>query len=377
MRDEIRDLLVTPHTPVLRAGHTVRTYGVARALAARRGLDLLYVLFDAPGPDASFCSIPGIALHEAVPSRGPLRALAYGRARMRGVPPGIARGASWELTAAARRLAAEPRRGRVIADGPIAAAALLGLARRRPVIYNAHNLESGFRQELADERPKDRRRLEGFERRLLELFAETWMVSEPDIAGARRLCPGARLRYAPNVVDVAAIVPTVPALAQCRILFVASFFYEPNRIGLRFLLDEVMPAVWAQRPEAKLTLVGPGLDEPPSEDPRVEALGFVEDLDAVYARSTCAAVPLLVGGGTPLKLIEALAHGLPAIATPRASAGLQLRDGEHCLIAEGPEAFAEALLRALADGMPEMASHGRELAQARYSIETLSELLAP
>ncbi len=83
------------------------------------------------------------------------------------------------------------------------------------------------------------------------------------------------------------------------------------------------------------------------------------------------------GGGTPLKLIEALAYGLPVIATPRAAAGLAVRDGEHCLIADGAEAFAQALVRVLLEGAPELARHGRELAAERYSIEALSELVAP
>ena len=144
-------------------------------------------------------------------------------ARRAGVPHDFARGVSGELTAAAARAAAEPDRGRVIADGPIAAAALARLARTRPVIYNAHNLESGFRHELgaggrcggdgAGDRATIRKReaMRAFERGLLERASESWMVSEADIEAARELCPGARLRYVPNVVDVAAITPVTPA----------------------------------------------------------------------------------------------------------------------------------------------------------------------
>ena len=84
----------------------------------------------------------------------------------------------------------------------------------------------------------------------------------------------------PNVVDVAAIVPVHPAVEEQRALFVASFAYEPNRRGLRFLLEEVFPRVWAELPDARLTLVGTGLHESPSSDPRVEMRGFVEDLHA-------------------------------------------------------------------------------------------------
>jgi len=376
----MRDLLVTTHTPVLRSGQAMRTYGVARALAAHGGLDLLYVRFGAPAPDAPFKAIPGVRLHEIVPSRGPGRLLAYGAARLGGVPKGFARGVSRELASETERLASEPNRGRVIADGPIAAAALARVARRRPVVYNAHNLESSFRHELdrgAVAGIGDQRTLRSFERCLLARSCESWMVSQADIVAARDLCPSARLRYAPNVVDVARITPVLPAVDEQRAIFVANFAYEPNCNGLRFLLDDVLPRVWRQLPDARLTLVGAGLEQPPCADPRVETLGFVEDLHAPYARASCAVVPLLQGGGTPLKLIEALAYGLPIVATSHATAGLEVRDGEHCLIAEGDEGFAAALVHILRGGAPELACNGRRLAEERYSIEALAELLRP
>lgn len=249
------------------------------------------------------------------------------------------------------------------------------------------------------------RALRAFERGLLERADESWMTSEADLASAHELCPAARLRYVPNVVDVAAITPVQPRTEERRAIFVANFAYEPNRNGLRFLLGEVLPRVWEQLPDAKLALVGSGLERALQEadagsdparsgsasegsftrssgpgtmviDPRVEALGFVDDLRGVYASACCAVVPLLQGGGTPLKLIEALAYGLPVVATPRAVGGLAVRDGEHCLVADGAEAFAAALVRVLRDGASELAHRGRELVAERYSIEALSRLLA-
>jgi glycosyltransferase involved in cell wall biosynthesis len=389
----VKDLLVTTHTPVLGSGRALRTYGVTRALAAHGGLDLLYARFEGDAPDAAFRAIQGIELHEVVPSRGARRLLAYAAARRAGVPEELARGVSPELAATAARLArASARasdRGRVIADGPVAAAALAGLARKRPVIYNAHNFESGFRHQLGGGRAMGgARALRAFERGMLARAAESWMASEADVAAARELCPAARLRYVPNVVDVAAITPVQPLTKEQRAIFVANFAYEPNRNGLRFLFGEVLPRVWAELPDAKLALVGAGLEralreagagsEPrtPVPDPRVETLGFVDDLRGVYAGASCAVVPLLQGGGTPLKLIEALAYGLPVVATPRAVAGLEVRDGEHCLVADGAEAFAAALVRVLRDGAPELGVRGRELVAERYSIEALSSMVA-
>ena len=373
----MRDLLVATHTPTLGTGRAMRTYGLARALALHGGLTLLYARFGADEPDAAFRAIPGIELHEVVPSRGARRLLAYGAARSSRVPDAFARGVSPELARAARRLAADPQRGRVIADGPTAAATLTQLARTRPVVYNAHNLESSFRHDLDARGLGSPRTLRAFERGLLARATESWMVSASDMTAARQLCPQAHLRYVPNVVDVAAITPVSPIADERRAVFVANFAYEPNRNGLRFLLDAVFPLVWQELPDAKLALVGAGLARPASEDVRVETLGFVGDLAReAYGRASCALAPLLQGGGTPLKLIEALAYGMPVIATPRAAAGLEVRDGEHCRVAESAAEFAAALVTILRDGAPELARRGRELAAERYSIEALDRILA-
>lgn len=371
------DVLVSVHTPVLRSGRAVRTYGVARALAAAgQGVTFAYVRFGADEPDDAHRAIPGIRFVAVEPSRGARRAAAFAAARLRGTPRDFARGVSPELAAAVRELASDPG-VRVIADGPVEAAALAGLARRRPVIYNAHNLESTFRHHLdASAGLGSERTLRAFERSVLARSSEVWMVSEADAAAARELCPDARTRIVPNVVDVSAIEPVVPDVAAQRALFVGNFAYEPNRNGLRFLLDEVLPRVWAQLPQARLRLVGAGLDAPPSSDPRVEALGFVDQLADAYRGASAAVVPLLQGGGTPLKFVEALAYGLPVVATPRAAAGLAVVDERDCLLAEGADAFAAALVRVLRDGAPALGEHGRALAAERYSIESLTPLVA-
>jgi glycosyltransferase involved in cell wall biosynthesis len=375
-------LLVTTHTPALRSGRDLRTYAVARALASSGPLTLLYSRFGAPSPDPAFAAIPGLELCEVIPSRGPRRAFAYARALLAGVPDGFARGISPELASAAERLAGAPGCTRVIADGPTAAAALAPLARHHPVVYNAHNLESSFRYTLPPAERTGLRGLRPFERRLLRRSCESWMVSQVDILAARELAPEARLRLVPNVVDVAAIRPVFDspepeagAEPSQSALFVANFAYPPNRTALDFLLDEILPRVWRELPDASLLLVGGGLDRPPSHDPRVRVLGFVDDLSSVYPRARCAVVPLLQGGGSPLKLIEAFAYGLPVLATPRAVAGLDVRPGTDCLVADGPDAFAAALVRVLCDGAPDVARAGRRLAEERYSIEALAVLL--
>lgn len=366
----VRDLWVTSHTPEMGVGRALRSYAIVRALAVHRGVDVIYIpIGQTEEIHPAYRALDDVRFHKVLPSRGPRRAATYARHRLAGVPAAYARGASSELTAAATRLAAAPDRGRVVVDGLVPAAAMLRLAGRRPVVYCAHNLESAFRPES--------QRLEPFERRVLQTMAESWMASPTDLEGARALAPGATLRYAPNAVDVAAFPAAWPPPRTGRALFTADYLYPPNREALAFLLDEVMPRVWVALPKARLAVVGRGLELPAGVDERIEPRGFVDDLGAEYARAACACVPLLSGGGSPLKFVEALARGLPVVATPRAAAGLEAVAGEHYVEAAGAEAYAAALTRVLRDGADEMAAAGRAFAAREHSIEALAEKLAP
>jgi glycosyltransferase involved in cell wall biosynthesis len=261
-------------------------------------------------------------------------------------------------------------------DGPVTAASLLPLARRRPVVYNAHNVESLFRHQLEGGRLGSPHRLEAYERRILETASEAWMVSRRDMQAGARIAPGSTLRYVPNVVDVDGIAPVTAVAPEPRAIFVGDFSYRPNRDGLAFLTGEVLPRLWERLPKARLSIVGKGLEGEDLGDERAEALGFVDDLGAEYARARAAVVPLLAGGGSPLKFIEALAYGLPVVATPAAAQGLDAEPGRDFLLADGADAFADALANVLEHGDPELGARARALAEADYSIDSLARRLA-
>ena len=370
-----RDLFVSTFSPRLGNGRDLRTYTVVRALAANAPLDLLYVPHGGP-PAEEFLGMDGLTLHEVVPSRRAGRLAVALRTRARGWSWGIARSCSTEVRVAAEALAATPDRGRVIVGDLNVMAMLMGLAQRRPVVYNGHNLESDYvgNPYIGKYHYLPIRTIE---RRVLRAASESWMVSHLDVQRARQLAPGAPVRYVPNVVDVAAIVPAVAAPVSCTALMVADFTYAPNRASVDWLLGEVLPLVWAQLPAARVRLVGKGL-ELSGVDPRVEVAGFVDDLGDAYAGVAAVVVPLIEGAGTPLKFVEALAYGLPIVATPLAARGLDAAvPGEHFREAADPASFAEqlvALMGGAGDGG--MAARGRELARREYSIEALSRLVS-
>ncbi len=139
-----RDLVVTSLTPTLASGTGLRTYGVVAALARHRPVDVAYVVHGADTPAPEYGGLENVNTLPLSASRGLRRGWAYARARSRGVPDDLARGVSPELAGAADSV---PSGDRLIADGPVVAAALLPLAGRRGAVYLAHNLESGFRGE--------------------------------------------------------------------------------------------------------------------------------------------------------------------------------------------------------------------------------------
>jgi polysaccharide biosynthesis protein PslH len=357
-------LLISPFSPTRTSGRGLRTCGIIDALARNGWVTVAYVPFDGEAPAADLVRNERITLLPITPSRGVRRLLLALSAVMHGAPWSLAKTVSPEVVQAVLR--AGPR-DRIIADGPTVATALLPVAQHRDLIYLAHNLESFFRGTWI---------LQRFERRILQTFGESWMATHADIDHARDLAGrDLRARYVPNVVDVTSLPTSGERSDACTILFVADFSYAPNRGGLAYLLDEVMPLVWRRLPEAKLLLVGRGLRQP-LEDTRVHALGFVEDLEPVYAQASCVVVPLLEGGGSPLKFIEAMAHGLRVIATPRAAAGLKVVADEHFRQAEDAESFAQALVEVLSGEGHELGIHARKLAERSYSIEALADILA-
>ncbi len=371
----MKSLVVTPFTPNKRSGRGNRTIGVIRALALLGRVEVAYLPLDGSEPDPALVADSAIKLRKVSSSRGAKRAFLYRRARARSVPKEYARDLSCELFAALSETEGK-RFDRVVADSPAAASALLLLGKKRPIYYNAHNLESAVRSGRENWSKSDLYELTQFERLLLETAQESWLPSSRALSGASELAPEARLRLVPNVVDVSSIAP-VRAPGSQSALFVADFSLPHNKDSARFLVTEVMPLVWKQLPQARLVLIGRRLARTGGLDPRIEVHGFVENLPGVYAESGCALVPLLESRGSPLKLVEAMAYGLPIVATPIAAGGVDgLVSGAHYLEGDGAEGFADAVVLALSGRAGDVGAEARRLAERDFSIEALSRRLA-
>lgn len=372
---------MTTSAPALSTGRDMRTYTCIRALAMLGPVDLIYVPHDTDEPSALYLEMENLELHKIEPSRDLRRAALYAGKRLQGIPARCCRGTSPELIEIGEELAQRPDRGRVIVADANSATAMIPMARRRPIIYNAHNFEPDYVLGSIGNHAAAHAMRRRYERKLVSAVAETWMVSRVDVESARRLVPGASVRYVPNVVDVAAIAAktiTRPAAggSGTQVLMVGDFTYPPNRNGRELLVRSVLPLVWQSLPEVRLTIAGRGMEDWRAPDARIEVAGFVDSLAGLYAQADCVVVPITEGAGSPVKFVEALAFGVPVIATPKAARGLEVVAGVHYREGDDASTLARAIVEVLRDGGAEMAAEGRRLAEREHSIESLAERIA-
>jgi glycosyltransferase involved in cell wall biosynthesis len=194
--------------------------------------------------------------------------------------------------------------------------------------------------------------MRGWEARHVARFDRCLVVSEIEAQRLRAVAAGTAVSLVPNGVDTAALRPLPEAAAGKRLIFVGHLRYPPNIDAIRFLARHILPALRARVPTACLTVVGEGtprvLREFAGRDD-IELVGRAGSPVPHYQDAHVAVVPLRAGGGTRLKILEAMALGRPVVSTPLGCEGLAVEDGKHLLIAKDADAFAAAVARLLTD----------------------------
>jgi glycosyltransferase involved in cell wall biosynthesis len=209
------------------------------------------------------------------------------------------------------------------------------------------------------------------ERTWLPRFSEVLTASENDAERARAIAPGARVTVYPNALPLA---PLPPRASEDAIVFSGNMEYHPNISAVRFFRREVWPSLRERWPALVWRLAGKNPEAVrrfTAGDPRIQALGPVDDAIRELARAKVAVVPVLAGSGTRLKILEAWAAGTPVVSTTLGAEGLGARDGEDLLLADGGPAFAEAVSRLLActDLRQRVGMAGRLLLEKEFTWE--------
>ena len=186
---------------------------------------------------------------------------------------------------------------------------------------------------------------------------------------------------APNGVDIDYFSPTTVPTKPNEIVFSGLMNYRPNIDGAQYLVREILPLLLAQHPDIHLTLVGMGAGDEIYElaDPHVTVTGEVPDVRPYITQAAVVLVPLRMGSGTRLKVLEGLSMEKGIVSTSLGCEGIAVADGKHLLIADTPEAFAGAVTRLMRD--PDLSSslgkQGRTLVKEHYSwIPIIQEMEA-
>jgi polysaccharide biosynthesis protein PslH len=261
---------------------------------------------------------------------------------------------------------------------------------RPRIVLDEHNVEFDLaRQQAGGEEGLARKvynRVNGLKVRREEL--EAWrrfdgvaFCSDADRARARQFVPTLRSVVVPNAVDLDFFSPSPrdPPPDGRTILFFGAIDYFPNVDALLFLLREVWPLLERSHPDARLKIVGqnPTREILGFRGPRVEVTGRVDDIRPHIASAAVTVAPLRVGGGTRLKILEALAMARPVVSTALGAEGILAEPGHHLLLAEGAPGLAAALGRVLDDpGLgARLGTEGRRLVAERYSWDASARVL--
>jgi GT2 family glycosyltransferase len=257
-----------------------------------------------------------------------------------------------------RRLMRERRFRAAVVSRPEIAEALLGAIRRADprvkVVFDTvdlHFVRLGREAELTGDpaRAREAERYLKSETRLARACDLVWFASSADMEAMARVAPGVPSEVVPTIHPARA--DGLPFAERRDLLFVGNFSHRPNADAVRFFAREVLPRVRESLPEVELLVVG---DNAPEDFAGYEAggvrrLGYVPDIEPLFARGRVFVAPMRFGAGMKGKVGDALSYGLPVVVTTVGAEGMSLRDGEEALLADTAEEFAAAVVRLYRD----------------------------
>lgn len=251
-----------------------------------------------------------------------------------------------------------------------------------PVVHFSHNVEYMIWRRLCDNESNRLKRLllsiewqkmRDNERRACNAATATIAVSSEDRELLQKCSPDAHITSVNTGVDINYFRPdTAATLEPAALVFSGSMDWHPNEDAMLYFMDKVLPIIRTEIPQLTMSIVGRNPStrlQAAASIADVEVTGTVDDIRPWLARASVYIVPLRIGGGTRLKIYEALAMGKAVVSTTIGAEGLSLQDDVHLLRADNAESFARQTVRLLRD--PTLARNlgmaGRQLMEANYA----------
>jgi len=220
-----------------------------------------------------------------------------------------------------------------------------------------------------------------FTAHLLRQFDGCTVASQQERANVLSIAPNCRrIVVVPNGVDLDRYKGDFSAPEPGTLVFPGALTYSANFDAMAFFLHQIFPLVKARQPEVVLRITGRTNGVPLHGLPLNESViltGYLDDMRPTVAQSWACVVPLRVGGGTRLKILEAMALGTPVVSTSKGAEGLEVTPGEDILIANEPTEFADTVLRLLDDPArrAKLAANGQRLVRERYGWDQIGKKL--
>ena len=258
----------------------------------------------------------------------------------------------------------------------------------RPVVCGHHNVESELLRRRGDSASFPPLRwyfrlqadlLEREEDRWCPRVALNVTVSDRDRQTLEERVPGAEVLVAPNGVDTETFRPAGGEEGtESGLVFVGGCTWFPNRDALEYFSAEILPLLRRQRPDLTVRWVGRADRETRARyraEHGIEMTGYVDDIRPHMRAAACYVVPLRVGGGTRLKILDAWAMGMAVVSTSQGCEGLRAEDGENILIRDSAEGFARAVERVLDDPAlrRRLGRRARETTEEVYAWDVIGE----
>ena len=260
-----------------------------------------------------------------------------------------------------------------------------------PTVLDAHNFEAEIWEQLTagSRNPLKKTafsiqatRMLRYEKTHYPKFDRVLCVSREDREKFRDRLGLQSVSVVPNGVDIGFFGGCTTRGRGCDMLFCGALDWRPTQDCVKFFLDAILPDIRTRCPDVTLTVLG---RQPPkwlrqyvSGFENVELAADVPDVRSYYEKASVCVVPLRVGSGSRLKILEAFAMGRPVVSTTIGAEGLEVVPGRHLAIADSPRDFAEEVVKIVNDPSlaEEMADSGRKLVEEKYDWEKIGETLS-